>query len=62
VTPGGGGAPLISQAVYAPALGAAVRGVFLEPQRLAWRLDDIKASAEVAARLQPTRSEFGATR
>ena len=62
VTSGGGGPPLVSQAVYAPALGAAVRGVFLEPRRLAWRLDDIKTSADVAARLRPAGAGPGATR
>jgi len=62
VTSSAGGPPLVSQAVYAPALGAAVRGVLLEPRRFAWRLDEIEASAEVAARLRPSAGGVGATR
>lgn len=49
--------PIVNQAVYAPALGVAVRGVFLQPERVEWRLESIQASAEIFARLRPSAAQ-----
>lgn len=49
--------PIVNQAVYAPALGVAVRGVFLQPERVEWRLESIQAPNEVFARLRPSAAQ-----
>lgn len=48
----GSAAPIVAQAAYAPALGAAIRGQFVEPKRVDWSLDQIQVSPELFGRLQ----------